>query len=119
MTRQNEERIAKLWTKQHERELEEQLSQNEELRELFEQYPERKELYKLKILDSEVTEAPSPPDDICCKTCIFQLPPTSIGGKMTSRHDWGKCKILDNKPHEVLYEHAKCEFYEKEKKHEK
>jgi hypothetical protein len=50
-----------LWTKQHERELEEQLSQNEELRELFEQYPERKELYKLKILDSEVTEAPSPP----------------------------------------------------------
>jgi hypothetical protein len=104
--------LDKLWTKQHEQVLEQQLSKNEGLRELFEQYPEKKELYKLKILDSEVTEAPSPPNDICCKNCIFQLSPISIGGKMTSRHNWGECKMFNSKPYEVLYEHARCEFCE-------
>ena len=107
------------WDAEHERQFDKVLSENEELRKLFEKYPERKNLYKLKILDSEMIEYPTPPDDICCKTCVFQLPPVSVGGEMTSRHNWGKCRIMDNKPFEVLHEGARCEYYEQEKQRKK
>lgn len=116
MTEREREILKNRWDKAHEQQLEDVLSQNDELRKLFAENPDRKELYKLKILDSEVHEAPSPSADICCKDCAFQLPPTSIGGILTSRYNWGQCRILDSKPHEILYEGAKCEFYEKQKK---
>lgn len=113
----NEKRLLEnRWDAEHEKRLDRILSENKELQELFEKYPERKDLYKLKILNSEMVEYPTPPDNIFCKTCIFQLPPTTIDGKTTSRHDWGKCRIMDNKPFEVLYEGARCEFYEQEKR---
>lgn len=115
MDKQDKQRLEKFWNKAHEKQLEAAISQNAELAKVFIQYPERKDLYKLKILDSEVLEAPTPPKEIDCETCSFQLPPISVGGKMTSRGKWGKCKLLNEKPHEVLYDGAKCEFYEKEK----
>lgn len=115
MTEHDRQMLEKFWDETHEKQLEAVLLNNAELRKVFEAFPERKDLYKLKILDSEVKEVPTPPDNICCKTCIFRLPPISIGGKMTSRYNWGKCKILNEKPYEVLYEGAQCEFYEKEK----
>lgn len=116
MVEREKKLLKERWDNEHEKQLEEVLSKNEELRKLFEKYPERKTLYKLKILDSEVAEAPTPPDNICCKTCVFQLPPISIGGQLTSRCNWGQCTIVNKKPFEVLYEGAQCEFYEKEKK---
>lgn len=115
MTEHDKRKLA-LWDETHEKQLEDILENNAELRKVFETHPERKNLYKLKILDSEITEAPSPPENIYCKSCIFQLPPISIDGTMTSRCNWGRCKILDEKPYDVLYKGAKCEYYEREKR---
>lgn len=115
MDKFEKQRLKELWDDKHEQQLERILSKNEELRKVFEEHPDRKDLYRLKILDSEIKEAPSPPLKICCETCAFQLPPAPVGGVLTSRHTWGSCLILDNKPHEVLYDGARCEFYEKQK----
>lgn len=115
MDKRMKKRIEDQWDAEHEKQLERVLSHNEELRKLFQDNPEKKEEYKAKILDLEGVHYPKPPEDICCKTCIFQLPPASIGGKMTSRHDWGECRVMKSKPHDVMYEGAKCEFYERQK----
>ncbi len=85
MNKHDQKMIEKYWDEAHEKMLESVLVDNEELRQLFETYPERKELYKFKILDSEVLEAPTSPTDICCKSCSFQLSPITIGEEMTSR----------------------------------
>lgn len=115
MTDYQKQLVEKYWTESHEKQLNEHLGQNDDLRKLFEKHPEKKELYKFKLLDSGPTEYPPPLDNICCKNCLFQLSPCMIGGVMTSRHTWAKCKIMDDKPHEILYDGAKCEFYEKQK----
>ena len=44
--------IAERWDEAHERMLESVLAENEELRKVFEESPEKKELYKFKILDA-------------------------------------------------------------------
>lgn len=61
MNKHEQEMIEQYWDEAHEKMLESVLVNNEELRGLFETYPERKEEYKFKILDSEVLEAPTPP----------------------------------------------------------
>ena len=106
--------IAERWDESHEKQLKKVLSENEELRKVLSQSSEKMEMYKLKILESEQIEYPLPTKEICCRDCKFQLPPISIGGKITSRFNWGKCRIMDNKPYEVLYDGVKCEYYEKE-----
>lgn len=114
MERKEQQLIDERWDKKHEKQLEEALAGNEELRKLFKKSPEKKEEYKLKIIEGETVHYPTPPDDILCKNCKFQLQPISVGGKETSRFNWSKCRIIDNKPYEVLYEGARCEFYEKQ-----
>lgn len=107
--------LEMFWDKEHEEMLEKEFSNNEELRKVFEKHPDRKDMYKLKIIDSEVVHYPSPPDDVCCKTCIFRLRPMILEGKEVPRHSWGKCHIYDNKPHDVLWDKAECEYYEEQK----
>lgn len=114
MNEHDKKLLDTFWNDEQEKMLDDELAKNKELRELFEKHPERKEAYKLKIVDAGAMHIPTPLDDICCKTCMFKLSPILLGGEMTPRHNWGHCQLLDDKPHEVLYEGAECIFYEKE-----
>jgi hypothetical protein len=82
-TRQNEERIAKLWTKQHEREIEEQLSQNEELRE--------HKFFKERYADEILTDNASIDQYRQCKDCITLMLRLS-GNRKERGHSDGKRK---------------------------
>ena len=69
--------------------------------------------------NEEVWSGTTPPKDICCKDCMFKLEPATIGGQIIERHTYGCCALYeypDMKPHEVLWDGAQCEFWEKEEK---
>jgi hypothetical protein len=106
-----------------EEQLEEELKNNAELRKVFEKNPEKKDLYIQKILDSSpiVENEPSKSEmkqfqinPAWCKKCLFSHgePPFEDAPEKK----W--CEIYrynngEQKPHEVYFEGAECEFYEK------
>ena len=107
--------IADRWNDEHERQLEAVLADNEELRKVFEESPEKRELYKLKILDAEGAAG----GHIAlttkqCETCIFCLIRPPFGRLPDNAH----CRIYENpgKPAAILYDGEPCEYYEKEKR---
>lgn len=88
-----------------------------ELKDLFEQHPEKKEEYKHKVFDSQMSGGGRITTHKWCDTCMFCDVIEPIGRQPQTRY----CKIYGakdthGKPDEVIYEGAKCEFYEKEKK---
>lgn len=110
--------IADLWDEEHERQLEEILAENEELRKVFEENPEKKELYKFKILDAgEGGGGRTPSQHFSCLTCMFAETIDPIGRQPQTRY----CMIYGakdshGKPDEVLYGGEPCEYYERESK---
>lgn len=117
MTEQEKRLLEQYWDETHEKQLEKMLSENDELKKVFEKYPDRKDLYKLKIINSE-HETCGGCKVTCkwCETCMFCDVVDPIGRQPQTRY----CKIYGNndshgKPDEVIYEGAKCEFYEKQK----
>lgn len=65
--------------------------------------------------EEENWKTTTPPDDIFCKTCIFRLKPITVAGQTFERHTYASCHIYDNKPHDVLWDKAECEYYEEQK----
>ena len=66
--------------------------------------------------ESEMIGGLTVPKDIVCKTCMFKMPPVTIGGEAHERYTRSNCQIFEEpeyKPHEVLWEHSDCEHYEK------
>jgi hypothetical protein len=66
--------------------------------------------------ENEVWSTESVPNDIVCKTCMFQMPPVTIDGVVFERYTGSICQIFEkpeNKPHEILWEHGDCEYYDK------
>lgn len=118
MEQYKKDMIAKYWNNGLERQLEEALSDNPALAEVFKKHPERKEEYKFKILDAQpVGEAEMSPDNIQCKSCFFRLPAITVDGRPVERHSVPYCKLYEppeTKPHEVLWDAAPCDYYEKE-----
>lgn len=93
-----------------EKRLKEIEASNPELKKLFEKEPEKRELYKQKLLDDletqDIQKAYSPPVLHGCEDCAFrnkQFPDAIF------------CRIHKRKPDEVMEGNARCEFYEKEK----
>lgn len=93
--------------------VEREIEKNPELRKIFEKHPERKELYKQKILDSEhATFGCKKINPKFCKMCIFSKgdPP------FEDRPEKAYCMIYSReqgvgKPYDVYYEGGLCEFY--------
>lgn len=95
--------------------VEKEIERNTELAKVFKEHPERKEMYKQKILDSwdEVWGCRSI-NPISCQTCMFahgKPPFEDLPNKaycMIYSKDDGEAK-----PPEVYYDGEECEFYEK------
>ena len=54
------------------------------------------------------------PNPVACESCIFR--PTVFRGTQLDRANTDTCGIFeepDRKPHDVLWDGAECEFYEK------
>ena len=101
----------------YEKMLDKILETNEELRKVFEQHPERRELYIQKLKDSEDESwGCRTINPAFCQTCAFShgeppfadLPDKSYCEIYTRENSTGK-------PPEVYYEGAECEFYIKDK----
>lgn len=87
-----------------------------ELKELFKNNPEKKEAYKFKVFDSQMGGGGRITTHTWCDTCMFCETLNPIGRQPQTSY----CRIFERKdgngkPREVLYEGARCEFYEKEK----
>ena len=100
-----------------EKEVEKEIAQNEELRKVFEQHPERKAMYIEKMKDAAL-ESPrcATLNPKYCKTCAFAhgAPP------FADMPEKAYCEMYPRgestgKPNAVLFEGAECPFYEKEK----
>lgn len=118
MNENEKQLLEKYWDESHEQQLEKMLSENGELRKVFEAHPDRKLLYKLKIINSEHESGGGKiTTHKWCDTCIFCGVIEPIGRQPQSRY----CKIYGatnspGKPDEVIYEGEICEYYEKEKR---
>lgn len=96
--------------------IENEIKKNPPLRKVFEEHPERKELYKQKILDSEnensgfLTINPK-----YCKSCIFShgVPPFEDSPLKACCKIYSRASGL-SKPKSVYYDGAKCDYYHKE-----
>lgn len=95
--------------------VEKEIKRNPELAKVFKEHPERKEMYKQKILDSwdEVWGCRGI-NPKWCQTCMFAhgKPP------FEDLPDKAYCMIYSKdggeaKPDEVYYDGEECEFYEK------
>lgn len=97
-----------------------ELTKNPELRKVFEEYPEKRELYKQKIIDSYnesggYSEEEKNKRCKFCKTCLFShgeppfadLPEKSYCMIYTRESTTGK-------PKAVYYDGARCEYYANE-----
>jgi hypothetical protein len=65
--------------------------------------------------ESEIWKTQGVTDKIVCKTCMFRY--IEIKGEKVESPKAGGCEIYeypDCKPHEVYFDGAECEFYEKE-----
>lgn len=100
-----------------EKKLDEHLEKNAEMREFFKKHPERRAMYIQKMKESENAGGGGKSrNPVYCKTCIFRHgePP------FADLPEKAYCLIFEHgktngKPHEVYYEGAECDFYEKEK----
>ena len=95
--------------------IDEELKTNPELKEIFDKYPERRKLYKQKIIDSENAVGGSAIiNPAYCRTCIFCKVLQPFGRLPENFY----CKIFSDdttgKPNEVYYDGVECEFYESE-----
>jgi hypothetical protein len=61
--------------------------------------------------EREVWGVTHPSKDIVCKTCKYKLKESKLLGE---RYTYGKCDIYEDKPNEILFDNAKCEFYQQE-----
>ena len=96
--------------------IDEEIKRNPELAKVFEEHPERKEMYKHKLRDT--WDAPlgcTQPNPVWCRTCLFSHgePP------FEDLPEKAYCKIYskdegEGKPPEVYFDGEECEFYEKE-----
>lgn len=107
-----------------EKQLDDQLKNNKELRELFDKYPERREMYIEKVLDSEpIAESKATKSTISrtdinpkmCRTCLFAHGEAPF--EDTPEKRW--CEIFrynsgEKKPSDVYFDGAECEYYEKQ-----
>lgn len=121
MTNAEYEALLKKKKAEIEKQLDEDLKHNGELRKVFKEHPKRREDYISKLLDSEPlwvdTDAakgkvPSI-NPISCKSCWFSQgnPPFEDSPEkpycvMYSKEDGQR------KPHDVYYEGKDCEYYE-------
>ena len=116
MNEQEKRLLEQYWDEAHEKQLEKILSENEELRNLLEEHPDRKLLYKLKIINSEKESGGGRiTTHKWCDTCMFCGIIEPSGRQPQTRY----CRIFTpedtlGKPDEVIYDGARCEFYEKE-----
>jgi hypothetical protein len=54
-------------------------------------------------------------ENIVCKTCMFRF--IEVGGRKVDIPSGSACEIFeypDDKPHDVYFDGAECEFYEKQ-----
>lgn len=99
----------------YEKQLDEILKTNEELRKVFEKHPERRTLYIEKMKDNDGAMLGGKGiNPAFCKTCIFAhgKPP------FEDMPEKAYCAIYNRentsgKPPDVYYEGAECEYYEK------
>lgn len=95
--------------------IEREVKRNPELAKLFNEHPERKEMYKQKILESEnEVWGCTRPNPVWCRTCMFAHGKTPF----EDAPDKSYCMIYrksdgEMKPKEVLFDGEECEFYEK------
>lgn len=93
--------------------IEQEVAKNPGLKKLFEKYPEKKELYKQKILDSEnASFGCNKINPKYCRTCIFKNgePPFADSPEKVF------CMIYTyengvSKPKAVYYDGQLCEYY--------
>ena len=62
----------------------------------------------------ELFNMQTPPDNIVCKTCKFKLQPVIVMGEKIARHTFGTCLVFEDKPDDILWKSAKCDFYQPE-----
>lgn len=55
-----------------------------------------------------------PPDDIICRDCKFKVQPVTVLGITVERYKHMMCDKFDRKPHDIVWDHAMCPYYEKE-----
>ena len=99
----------------YEKELEKILKSNSELRQVFKEHPERKELYIQKMKDSEnASTGCRGINPAFCKKCAFSHgePP------FADLPEKAYCEVYahgttNGKPPDVYYDGAECEFYMK------
>lgn len=101
----------------YEKELEEILVNNAELREVFEKHPESKAMYLEKMKDADGANAGCRGiNPVYCKTCMFSrgVPPFADAPEKAYCMIYERDKT-SGKPPDVYYEGAECEYYEKQK----
>ena len=76
-------------------------------------FPGRKE-NNMARWDDENFNMGEPAKDILCATCIHRLKPITVAGYTQDRAGYGHCDKFDNKPTEILWNGADCEYYERE-----
>lgn len=83
-----------------------------EMRQLFKEHPEKKEAYKAKLYDSQGGGGCQKVRATACKTCKFVDVIDPIGKQPQTPY----CEIYplggEQKPADVLYEGADCDYYE-------
>ena len=99
-----------------EKRLEKHLENNAELRKVFEEHPERKELYIQKLKDQwNENWGCDQIKPVFCKTCIFAHGEAPFADQPEKAY----CAIFEHgkgsgKPPAVYYDGEPCEFYEKD-----
>ena len=97
--------------------IEQEIAKNPELKAVFDKHPERKELYKQKLIDAEnANYGCRQINPIYCRTCAFAHgePP------FEDNPEKAYCEIYKRgstrgKPQEVYYDGEECEYYVDEK----
>ncbi len=90
-----------------------EIEKNPELKEIFEKYPERKELYRQKIIDSEnASSAVVERNPKYCKTCVFRKgKPPFADSPMKAYCAVYTREIGIQKPDSVYYDGEECKYY--------
>lgn len=98
-----------------EKQLEKILESNEDLQKIFEEHPERRELYLEKMIDSEEAKPGCAKiNPHFCRSCYF----ANGAAPFADSPEKVYCAIYNRentngKPPDVYYEGAECEYYEK------
>lgn len=93
-----------------------ELKNNPELKKVFDENPEKRELYKRKILDSENQQfGVVRPNPEFCRTCQFSkgVPPFADSPEKAYCEIYTK-KLGIAKPKNVYFEGKRCKYYRKD-----